>query len=50
MSGIIKRISQKNGIKLTKIGIIQSSNKKSSIVNGKNQVISLKNKGYFHKF
>jgi len=50
MSGIIERISQKNRIKLTKIGIIQSSKNKSSIVNGKNRVISHKNKGYFHKF
>ena len=46
----LERISQKNRIKLTKIGIIQSSKNKSSIVNGKNRVISHKNKGYFHKF
>ena len=50
MRGIIKKISIKNTIKLTKIGIIQSVGKKSSIVDHKNREISLKNKGYFHQF
>jgi thiamine-monophosphate kinase len=50
MRRIIKKISIKNTIKLTKIGIIQSVGKKSSIVDHKNREISLKNKGYFHQF
>ena len=48
--GIIGRISSNIRIKLTKIGSIQSVGKKSSIVDSKNRQISLKNKGYFHKF
>jgi thiamine-monophosphate kinase len=47
---IIRKISIKNRIKLTNIGIIQSEGKKSSIVDHKNKKISLKNKGYFHRF
>jgi len=47
---IIRKISIKNRIKLTKIGIIQSAGKKSLIVDTKNREISLKNKGYFHQF
>jgi len=47
---IIKKIASNCGIKLTKIGLIQSFNKKSSIVDHKNREISLKNKGYFHQF
>ena len=50
MRRIIKKISINNTIKLTKIGIIQSVGKKSSIVDHKNREISLKNKGYFHQF
>ena len=46
MRRIIKKISIKNTIKLTKIGIIQSVGKKSSIVDHKNREISLKNNGY----
>jgi len=48
--GIIKKISLDNRIKLTKIGSIQTTNKKFSIVDHKNHEISLKNKGYFHQF
>ena len=48
--GIIKKISSKHRIKLTKIGTIQSIYKKSSIVDHKNKEISVKNKGYFHQF
>ena len=48
--GIIKKISTNCRIKLTKIGSILSSNKRSSIVDHKNIQISLKNKGYFHHF
>jgi len=48
--GIIKKIASHHRIKVTKIGVIQSNNKKSSIVDGKNNEITLKNKGYYHKF
>ena len=47
---IIKRLASNYRIKISKIGIIQSINNKSSIVDDKNIEISLKNKGYFHKF
>ena len=47
---IIKKITSKYRVKLTKIGSIQRFTKKSSIVDHKNVQISLKNKGYFHKF
>jgi len=49
-SRIIKKISYNYGIKLTKIGTIQSIKKKSTIVDHKNSKIRLKNKGYFHNF
>jgi len=49
-SGIIKQISSNFGIKITKIGIIQSINKKSLLVDHKNKQITIKNKGYFHHF
>ena len=48
--GIIKKIASNCRVKLTKIGSIQSYVEKSSIIDGKNLQISLKNKGYFHKF
>ena len=47
---IIKRISSNFRIKLTLIGSIQSIQKKSSIIDDKNRIIGLKNKGYFHQF
>ena len=47
---IIKKIASNCGVKLTKIGLIQSYDKKSSIIDDKNMKITLKNKGYFHKF
>ena len=47
---IIKRISSNYRIKLTKIGSIQNSNKKSSIYDGEKSIIGFKNKGYFHQF
>ena len=47
---IIQKIASNTGAKLTKIGSIQSFIKKSSIVDDKNVQISLKNKGFFHKF
>jgi len=48
--GIIRKIASKYRIKLTKIGTTQSFSKKSSIIDDKNNNISPKNKGYFHKF
>jgi len=47
---IIRKIATNFRIKLTKIGSTQSISKNSSIVDDKNNQISLKNKGYFHKF
>jgi len=47
---IIKKTASNCRIKLTKIGSIQSYIKKSSIIDDKKRQISLKNKGYFHKF
>ena len=47
---IIKKVSSNYRIKLTKIGSIQSISKKSYLIDDKNRHISLKNKGYFHKF
>ena len=47
---IIKNIASKYSVKLTKIGSIQSSIKKSSILDYQNVKITLKNKGFFHKF
>jgi thiamine-monophosphate kinase len=47
---IIKKISSNNGIKLTKIGLIQPVDKKSTIVGYKNKPLNIKNKGYFHQF
>ena len=47
---IIRKIATNFKIKLTKIGVTQSISKKSSIVDEKNMQITVKNKGYFHKF
>ena len=47
---IIKKIASNCRVKLTKIGSIQSHSQKSSIIDDKNVQITLKNKGYFHKF
>ena len=47
---IIKKISSKYRIKLTQIGSIENFTKKSSIIDDKNRIIALKNKGYFHQF
>ena len=49
-SGIIKKISSNFGIKITKIGIIQSINNKSLIDDHKNKQINIKKKGYIHHF
>ena len=47
---IINKIASNSGVKLTKIGSIQRYVEKSSIIDDKNEQITLKNKGYFHKF
>ena len=47
---IIKKIASNYRVKITKIGSIQSHVEKPSIIDDKNVKISLKNKGYFHKF
>jgi len=47
---IINKIASNSGVKLTKIGSIQRHVEKSSIIDDKNEQITLKNKGYFHKF
>ena len=47
---IIKRIFSNIRIKVTKIGTINSINKKSMIIDHKKREITLKNKGYLHKF
>ena len=49
-SGIISKISRSLGVKISKIGKICSYNQKSQIIDEKNKKITLKNKGYFHRF
>jgi thiamine-monophosphate kinase len=49
-SRIISKIASNYRIKLTKIGTTQSISRMPSIVDDKNMKISLKNKGYLHKF
>ena len=48
--GIIKKIASKYRIKLTKIGSIQNLSTKSLLVDYNDKKLSIKNKGYFHKF
>jgi len=47
---IIKKISKKFNVKITKIGEILPSIEKSSIIDEKGNIIRLKNKGYIHLF
>ena len=47
---IIKKISKKLNVKITKIGEILPSTKKSTIIDEKGNIIRLKNKGYIHQF
>ena len=47
---IIRNISSKYRIKLTKIGFIQRVGIKPSIIDHKNMKIAVKNKGYRHQF
>ena len=49
-SRIISKISKSLGIKISKIGKICNYNQKSQIIDEKNKKITLKNKGYYHKF
>ena len=49
-SRIIKNISNKLSVKITKIGEILPSTKKSTIIDEKGNIIRLKNKGYIHQF
>ena len=49
-SRIIKNISNKLSVKITKIGEILPSFQKSRIIDEKGNVIRLKNKGYIHQF
>ena len=49
-SRIITKICSSLGIKVSKIGKICNYSKKSQIIDEKNKKITLKNKGYFHKF
>ena len=49
-SRIIKSISNKLSVKITKIGEILPSFQKSRIIDEKGNVIRVKNKGYIHQF
>ena len=49
-SRIIKNVSRKKGVKLTKIGKIISGNVKSSIIDEKGKQIVIKSTGYTHQF
>ena len=49
-SRIISKTGKNLGIKISKIGKICKSKDKSKIINENNKKITLKNKGYFHKF
>ena len=49
-SRIIKNISKKLGVKITRIGKIIQNNKKSSFVNKKGEYLLVKNSGYKHQF
>tara|TARA_B100001057_G_scaffold252401_1_gene252667 strand:+ start:5287 stop:6246 length:960 start_codon:yes stop_codon:yes gene_type:complete len=49
-NGIIKRIAKSLGIKISKIGKICSHSKKSQIIDQKGKKITIKNKGYYHRF
>ena len=47
---LIKRIAKLTKNKISRIGYMKKNNTKSSVVNGLNVKIALKNKGYFHTF
>ena len=47
---LIKKIAKISKNKITRIGYIKKNLNKSSVLNGLNTKITLKNKGYFHRF
>ena len=49
-SRIINKTAKSLGIKISKIGKIRSNREKSEIIDQKGDKISIKNKGYYHKF
>ena len=49
-SRIIKNLSKKLGIKISRIGKISFSNEKSFLVNKKGEYLQVKNSGYKHQF
>ena len=49
-SRIISKIAKSTGIKISKIGKITSATHKSQIINQKGKKITIKERGYFHKF
>ncbi len=49
-SRIIIKISQSLGLKISKIGKINTYNQKSQIIDQKGKKIALKHKGYYHRF
>src|SRR5210317_288578 len=49
-SRIIRSISKKLNLKITKIGKILSSSHKSSIIDQNGRVLRVNNKGYVHQF
>ena len=49
-SRIISKIAKSTGIRISKIGKITSSNHKSQIIDQKGKKITIKERGYLHKF
>ena len=49
-SRIIKNISKKLGLKISRIGQINSNNKKSVFIDKKGEYLLVKNSGYKHQF
>lgn len=47
---IINKIAKSLGVKISKIGKICSLNQKSQIIDQKGNKITIKDKGYYHKF
>ena len=46
----IKKLSKNNGIRITRIGEILNTKQRSVILDDNLKPITLKNKGYFHRF
>ena len=49
-SRIIYKIGKSLGVKISKIGKICKHSQKPQIFDEKNEIITLKNKGYYHRF